>query len=144
MESPHFWEVALSILLVVILELRLNGILILVNTNQDTCAYAKDDLAVYLVGMIPSYILLRCYGDSVFQMISMVITSFLNAVLDPILIMAIGFHGEAIVTVFSQFLSLILVIFYCKKKVYFSLKVDLFRKAFLIPVAKLSIPNIIQ
>lgn len=134
----------------VILELRLNGILILVNTNQDTCAYAKDDLAVYLVGMIPSYIfchitaMLRCYGDSVFQMISMVITSFLNAVLDPILIMAIGFHGEAIATVFSQFLSLILVIFYCKKKVYFSLKVDLFRKAFLIPVAKLSIPNIIQ
>lgn len=141
---------ALSIILVVILELCLNGILTLVNTNPDTFAYARDYLAVYLVGMIPSYIfchitaMLRCYGDSVFQMISMVITSLLNAVLDPILIKAIGFHGAAIATVFSQFVSLILVIFYCKKKAYFNLKTGLFRKEYLLPVAKLSIPTVIQ
>lgn len=70
----------LSVILGVVLELFLNKILLLINTDVSTFEYARDYLDVYLVAMIPSYIfchitaMLRCYGDSVFQMLSMIIT----------------------------------------------------------------------
>lgn len=148
--STLLMTAVLSAILVVFMELWLTEILTLVNAKPETYQYAKDYLTVYLIGMIPSYIfchitaMLRCYGDSIFQMISMIITSLLNAVLDPILIKAIGFHGAAIATVFSQFVSLFLVIIYCRKKAYFKLQLRGFRKAYLWPVAKLSVPTVIQ
>lgn len=148
--STLIMTLGLAIVLVVILEIFLDKILILINTDSGTFAYAKDYLAVYLIGMIPSYIfchitaMLRCYGNSVFQMISMIITSLINAVLDPILIMVIGFHGAAIATVFSQFVSLILVIIYCKKKAYFKLNIRSVKKEYLMPVIRLSVPTVIQ
>lgn len=140
----------LSVILVVILELSLNGILGLMNTKAETYQYAKDYLMVYLIGMIPSYTfchitaMLRCYGDSVFQMISMLITSILNAILDPVLISMIGFHGAAVATVISQVASLVLLVLYCKKKQYFHLRLNSFQKEYLFPVAKLSVPTVIQ
>lgn len=140
----------LAAILVLVLECSLDGILHLMNTKEETFGYAKDYLAVYLIGMIPSYLfchitaMLRCYGDSIFQMISMVVTSIINAILDPILIKLIGFHGAAIATVFSQFVSLLLLIVYCKKKQYFKLSLTAFKKAYLLPVAKLSVPTVIQ
>lgn len=140
----------LSVILVVALEFSLDGVLHLMNTKEKTFGYAKDYLAIYLIGMIPSYLfchitaMLRCYGDSIFQMISMVITSILNAILDPIFIKLIGFHGAAIATVFSQFVSLILLIVYCKKKQYFKLSFTAFKKDYLLPTAKLSVPTVIQ
>lgn len=140
----------LSVILVVALEFSLDGVLHLMNTKEETFGYAKDYLAVYLIGMIPSYLfchitaMLRCYGDSIFQMISMVITSVLNAILDPIFIKLIGFHGAAIATVFSQFVSLFLLIIYCKKKQYFKLSFTSFKKEYLLPTAKLSVPTVIQ
>lgn len=140
----------LSVILVIVLELFLNQILLLINTEASTFEYTRDYLTVYLIGMIPSYIfchitaMLRCYGDSIFQMVSMVITSIINAVLDPILIKLIGFHGAAIATVFSQFVSLILVWLYCKKKAYFKLNIRSVKKDYLMPVIKLSVPTVIQ
>lgn len=140
----------LSVVLVVLLELCLDNILFLINTDADTFVYAKDYLVVYLIGMIPSYIfchitaILRCYGNSIFQMISMVITSIINAILDPILIKMIGFHGAAIATVFSQFVSLLLVVLYCKKKAYFKLDIRSVKKEYVMPVIRLSVPTVIQ
>ena len=103
----------LAVILVAALECSLVGVLVLMNTKKETFQYAKDYLMVYLIGMVPSYIfchvtaMLRCYGDSIFQMISLLVTSILNAVLDPVLIRAIGFHGAAVATVLSQTVSLI-------------------------------------
>lgn len=140
----------ISVILVIALEFPLDGILHVMNTKEETFGYAKDYLAVYLIGMIPSYLfchitaMLRCYGDSIFQMISMVITSILNAILDPVLIKLIGFHGAAVATVFSQFVSLFLLIVYCKKKQYFKLSFTSFRKEYFAPVVKLSVPTVIQ
>lgn len=97
--STLIMTLGLSVVLVGILEIFLDNILLLINTDADTFVYAKDYLAVYLIGMIPSYVfchitaMLRCYGNSIFQMVSMLITSVINAVLDPILIKMIGFHG---------------------------------------------------
>lgn len=140
----------IAVVLVVILEISLNGILQLMGTKAATFQYALDYLAVYLIGMIPSYIfchitaMLRCYGDSIFQMISMLITSILNAVLDPIFIKLIGFHGAAVATVFSQIVSLILLIVYCAKKRYFKIRIKSFKANYLPSVAKLSVPTVIQ
>lgn len=140
----------LSVVLVAVLEVSLNGVLVLMNTKEELFKYAKDYLTVYLIGMVPSYIfchitaMLRCYGDSIFQMVSMLVTSILNAVLDPILIHVIGFHGAAVATVISQMVSLLLLILYCKKKQYFKLRLHSFQSQYLMPVAKLSIPTVIQ
>lgn len=148
--STLIMTLGIAILLVVILEIFLDDILLLINIDLEIFVYAKDYLAIYLVGMIPSYIfchitaMLRCYGNSMFQMISMIITSLINAVLDPILIKMIGFHGAAIATVFSQFVSLILVMLYCKKKAYFKLNIYSVKKAYVMPVIRLSGPTVIQ
>lgn len=148
--STLVMTIVLAIILVSVLEFSINGILSMMNTKPETFGYARDYLMVYLVGMIPSFIfchitsMLRCYGDSIFQMISVLITSILNAILDPIMISAIGFHGAATATVFSQVVSLILLIFYCRKKQYFHLKLRSFKKEYVSPVAKLSIPTVIQ
>lgn len=148
--STLIMTLGLSMVLVVILEVFLDKILLFINTDTSIFAYAKAYLAIYLIGMIPSYIfchitvMLRCYGDSVFQMISMVITSIINAVLDPILIKWIGFHGAAAATVFSQFVSLALVLLYCRKKAYFKINLCSVKKAYFMPVLKLSVPTVIQ
>lgn len=134
--STLIMTLGLSIVLVVILEIFLDDILLLINTDADTFAYAKDYLAVYLIGMIPSYVF--CH------ITAMLITSVINAVLDPILIKMIGFHGAAIATVFSQFVSLILVVLYCKRKAYFKLNIRSVKKEYLMPVIRLSVPTVIQ
>lgn len=140
----------LAVVLVAALECSLDGVLALMNTKEETFRYAKDYLMVYLIGMVPSYIfchvtaMLRCYGDSIFQMISLLVTSILNAVLDPVLIRAIGFHGAAVATVLSQTVSLILLVIYCKKKQYFRLNLHSVRRQYLLPVVRLSIPTVIQ
>lgn len=142
--STLIMTLGLSMVLVVILEVFLDKILLFINTDTSIFAYAKAYLAIYLIGMIPSYIfchitvMLRCYGDSVFQMISMVITSIINAVLDPILIKWIGFHGAAAATVFSQFVSLALVLLYCRKKAYFKINLCSVKKAYFMPATCLN------
>ena len=140
----------ISIVLVIFVELSLNGILTLMNTKPETFPYAKDYLTIYLIGMIPTFIschvssTLRCYGDSVVQMLTMLITSVLNAVLDPILIKVIGFHGAAIATVLAQTTSLLLQLAYCRKKNYFHLNFRAWKKDYIFPVVRLSIPTVIQ
>lgn len=140
----------LSVVLVVVLEFSLGGILKLIKTGTETFHMAKSYLTWYLIGMIPSYLfchltsMLRCYGDSIFQMISMIITSIVNAILDPILIKIMGIQGAAIATVFSQFLSLLLLIIYCLKKKYFKINLKSFKKEYILPVTKLSVPTVIQ
>lgn len=148
--STFIMTAIIAVALVAVLEISLNGVLDLMGTKEETFQYARDYLAVYLIGMIPSYIfchitaMLRCYGDSIFQMLSMLITSILNAVLDPIFIKLIGFHGAAAATVLSQIVSLILLIIYCNKKRYFKIRPKSFGASYLLSAAKLSIPTVIQ
>lgn len=54
----------LSVILVIVLELFLNQILLLINTEASTFEYARDYLTVYLIGMIPSYIFLSYYSNA--------------------------------------------------------------------------------
>lgn len=148
--STLLYTIIISVIMVVVIELLLNPILHLMNTPIETFDYAKNYLIVYLIGVIPSYIfchitsMLRSYGNTIFQMIAMLVTSTLNTILDPILIKLIGFNGAAIATLISQIVSLILVIVYCKKKNYFKISFKGVNSNLVKPVAKLSIPTVIQ
>ena len=81
--------------------------------------YAVDYLRIILFGapfMMTSLCLnnqLRFQGSAVYGMIGMVSGSVLNIVLDPILIFGfgMGIRGAAAATVFSQFVSLLLLLF---------------------------------
>lgn len=74
----------------------------------------------------------------------MLITSILNAVLDPIFIKLIGLHRAAAATVLSQIVSLILLIIYFNKKRYFKIRPKSFGTSYLMSAEKLSIPTVIQ
>ena len=51
-----------------------------------------------------------------FQAVAMLVSTLLNAILDPILIKIIGFHGAAIATLTSQIICLIFMCIYISKK----------------------------
>ncbi|MGN1031345.1 MAG: MATE family efflux transporter, partial [Butyricicoccaceae bacterium] len=80
--------------------------------------YAVDYLRIILVGapfMLTSLCLnnqLRFQGSAVYAMIGMVSGAVLNIVLDPILIFGfdMGISGAAVATIFSQFVSLLLLL----------------------------------
>lgn len=51
-----------------------------------------------------------------FQAVAMLVSTILNAILDPIFIHFIGFHGAAIATLLSQVICLAFMLIYLKKK----------------------------
>lgn len=148
--STLLYTVIIALAMVVVIELLLGNILQWMHARPETVAMAEEYLTIYILGLIPSYIfchltaMLRCYGDSVFQMISMLISSVLNAILDPILIGRMGLGGAAVATVFSQVVSLVVLIFYCRKKGYFHIRLKSMRMDLLASVSKLSVPTVIQ
>ena len=59
---------------------------------------------------------LRSFGNSMFQAVAMLVSTILNAILDPIFIHFIGFHGAAIATLLSQVICLLFMLIYLKKE----------------------------
>lgn len=93
---------------------------------------AYEYLSVYLIGYIAVYLysyftaVLRSFGDSVFQMIAMLICTVLNAVLDPLFIHLYKLRGAAIATVITQLICMIFMIIYMRKKELFKLSLKAF------------------
>lgn len=116
----------------VLAELLLKPLLTLLHTPAATFELAYRYLAVYLLGYVTVYLycyftaVLRSFGNSVFQMIAILICTVLNAILDPILIHFFGFSGAAAATLFSQLLCLVFMVFYLKKKQFLSLRIKAF------------------
>ena len=87
-----------------LLEIFLPGILKALNTPEETYDMAYGYLAIYVLGYFAVYLylyftaVLRSFGNSMFQAAAMLVSTILNAVLDPIFIHFIGFHGAAIAT----------------------------------------------
>ena len=77
---------------------------------------------VYLIGYLAVYLycyftaVLRSFGNSVFQVIAMLICTLLNGILDPVFIHFMGFQGAAVATVLSQTLCLVFMLCYLYKK----------------------------
>ena len=74
----------------------------------------------------------------------MLVSTILNAILDPIFIHFIGFHGAAIATLLSQVICLLFMLIYLKKKKLFSFKISTFDKSEVLPLIQKAIPSVIQ
>ena len=95
------------------------------NISHDVLPYAKDYIAIVIVGSIigiPGYCLnnsLRSIGQAKLSMKIIVITSIMNIILDPIFIFAfkLGIAGAAIATVISQTtLTIYVIVIFIRRK----------------------------
>lgn len=142
--------VVFSLLVTLLLEFLLPTILKLLNTPMETMSMAKDYLSIYILGYLPVYLylyftaVLRSFGNTMFQVIAMLISTILNAILDPIFIQKIGFQGAAIATLLSQSLCLVFMLIYIRKKRIFKFSFVDFDKSTIIPLIKNAIPSVIQ
>lgn len=142
--------VVFSLLVTLLLEFFLPTILKLLNTPMETMSMAKDYLSIYILGYLPVYLylyftaVLRSFGNTIFQVIAMLVSTILNAILDPIFIQKIGFQGAAIATLLSQSLCLVFMLIYIKKKKILKISFVDFDKSTIIPLIKNAIPSVIQ
>lgn len=148
--TSFFVAVAFSILVTILLEVFLPGILKVLNTPAETYDMAYSYLAIYILGYLAVYLylyftaVLRSFGNSMFQAVAMLVSTILNAILDPIFIHFIGFHGAAIATLLSQAICLLFMLIYLKKKKLFKFKISAFDKNEVLPLIQKAIPSIIQ
>ena len=111
---------------------------------------AYQYLAIYVLGYLAVYLycyftaVLRSFGNSVFQVIAMLICTVLNAGLDPLFIHFMGFNGAAVATVLSQTLCLIFMLIYLHKKQLFHLRLSLFDRRMIPSFFAKGIPSAFQ
>ena len=142
--------IVFSLLVTLILELCLPTILGALNTPAETYDMAYSYLTIYVIGYVAVYLylyftaVLRSFGNSMFQAIAMLVSTVLNAILDPIFIHFIGFQGAAIATLLSQIVCLVFMVIYLKKKKLFYLHITWFDKNDVLPLIQKAIPSVIQ
>ena len=142
--------IVFSLLVTLILELCLPNILGALNTPAETYDMAYSYLTIYVLGYVAVYLylyftaVLRSFGNSMFQAIAMLVSTVLNAILDPIFIHFIGFQGAAIATLLSQIVCLVFMVIYLKKKKLFYLHITWFDKNDVLPLIQKAIPSVIQ
>ena len=142
--------IVFSLLVTLILELCLPTILGALNTPAETYDMAYSYLTNYVLGYVAVYLylyftaVLRSFGNSMFQAIAMLVSTVLNAILDPIFIHFIGFQGAAIATLLSQIVCLVFMVIYLKKKKLFYLHITWFDKNDVLPLIQKAIPSVIQ
>lgn len=134
----------------ILLEAALKPILILLHTPGEVMQMAYQYLAIYILGYLAVYLycyftaVLRSFGNSVFQVIAMLICTLLNAGLDPLFIHFFGFNGAAAATVLSQILCLIFMMIYLYRKRLFHFRLSCFDKQLIPSFIKKGIPSAFQ
>lgn len=142
--------VVFSLAVTVCLELALRPILVLLNTPEEVLKLAYEYLSIYLLGYLAVFLycyftaVLRSFGNSVFQVVAMLVCTALNAGLDPLFIHIMGFQGAAVATVLSQTLCLIFMLVYLRQKKLFRLQWKLFDRQWVLPFAVKGIPSAFQ
>lgn len=132
------------------LEIFLKNILIFMNTPEEVFSMAYDYLSVYILGYLAVYLylyftaILRSFGNSMFQVVAILVSTGLNAILDPIFINLLNFKGAAVATVLSQTICLVFMIVYIYKKTVFEVHLKLFNRCDVFEIVKKAIPSILQ
>ena len=150
LSTSFFVSVIFSILITILLEIFLNPILTVLNTPDEIFDMARSYLSIYILGYVAVYLylyftaVLRSFGNTMFQAVAMLVSTVLNAILDPILIKIIGFHGAAIATLTSQIICLIFMCIYISKKKLFKFTLSDFDKSEIMPLIKNAVPSVIQ
>lgn len=115
----------LSVVMTLLCSLCCRQMLVAMNTPEDILEYAYDYLLIIFIG-IPTNLLynlfsgaIRALGDSRAPVLFLIVSAFLNIVLDLTLILVIpmGVSGAALATVISQLVSGLLALFYMLKRV---------------------------
>ena len=134
----------------VLLEATSKSILVLLNTPNEIMQPAYQYLSIYTLGYLSVYLycyftaVLRSFGNSIFQVIAMLICTILNAGLDPLFIRFMGFNGAAVATVLSQTLCLVFMLIYLHKKRLFNFRFSLFDKCLISSFIAKGIPSAVQ
>ncbi|MFT4006518.1 MAG: MATE family efflux transporter [Lacrimispora sp.] len=128
----------------------INGILILGNTPTEIFQTARTYLFIRILSFpfIELYMyfaaVLRSYGNSSVQMIAVILSTVLNIVLDPILIIQTGINGAALATLFAQIISMLVMIGFIFAKKIFRFDIKAMNLKALKEIAKASVPSAIQ
>ncbi len=124
--------------------------MIVLNTPTEIFDMAKNYLSIYALGYVAVYLylyftaILRSFGNTMFQAVAMLVSTLLNAILDPIFINIIGFHGAAIATLISQIICLAFMCIYIYRKKLFNLSLSDFDTKEIMPFVKNAVPSVIQ
>lgn len=139
-----------SMAVTLVIELFLPQILTLLNTPVETFDMAYQYLSIYVAGYFTIYMymhftaIFRSFGDPIFQVKCMLMTTILNAIIDPFFIHLMGLQGAAVATVLSEGLCLLFAFAYLHKKHFFTIQLHDFNRTHIIPILKNSIPSAIQ
>lgn len=142
--------VIFSLLIIGSLEAFLPAILRALNTPAETYNMAYSYLSIYVLGYPAVYLylyftaVLRSFGNSLFQAVAMLVSTAFNAILDPLLIKSIGFHGAAIATLLSQIICLVFMAIYLRNHRFFEFHITWFDKKDVLPLIQKSVPSVIQ
>ena len=142
--------IVFSLMITFVLEIFLPYILTVLNTPAETYDMAYSYLSIYVLGYLAVYLylyftaVLRSFGNSMFQAVAMLVSTVLNAILDPVFIHFVGFHGAAIATLLSQGVCLIFMVVYLKRKQLFSLHITWFDEADILPLIGKALPSVVQ
>ncbi|MFH1210699.1 MAG: MATE family efflux transporter [archaeon] len=125
----------LAIILTAIGLLTLKPMFLLFGATEDVMKLSTDYMSIILMGMFfmfTAYVLSSIFssqGDTKTPMKVQVIGLVLNGILDPIFIytLKLGVKGAAIATVISFIVTMILFIYYLKKKSYLQIKLKSFK-----------------
>lgn len=139
-----------SVVVTIVLEVFLKDILSVMNTPAELFDSAYSYLSIYLIGYAAIYVYMqftavfRSFGDPVFQVKGMFISTVFNAILDPVMIHFMGLSGAAWSTVLSEILCLVFALYYHKKKHLFSLKFEACSVRYIKPLFENALPAAIQ
>lgn len=142
--------VAFSLGVTALLEGLLPSLLAALQTPAGVYPLAYEYLSIYLLGYSAVYLycyftaVLRSFGNTVFQVIAMLVCTVLNAVLDPLFIHALGFRGAALATLLSQTLCLVFMLGYLWRKKLFSLRLSAFSARLIGPFLAKAVPSAFQ
>lgn len=141
---------AFSVGVTAVLELALRPLLSAMNTPPELFSMAYDYLSVYLLGYAAIFLYMhftaafRAFGDPVFQMKGMLLSTVFNAVADPLMIRGFGLRGAAWATVLSEALCLVFAVVYHRKKQLFRLTLRRADAAWVRPLLADAVPSAVQ
>lgn len=139
-----------SLVITFICEFGVGFILSAVNTPREIYARASGFLSIHILSfpfvMMYMYLsaVLRSYGNSIVQLVSIIGCTIVNAVLDPIFIHFMGMNGVAVTTVLSEGAMMILVFAYCKRNKIMRVNLGAFRFETLRSIVSKAVPSMIQ
>lgn len=157
----HSWSIGMIIVVVVTIGgiISSGAILRLLDTPADIMPLATDYLRISMVnvaGLYLSYLIssiLRGIGDTVIPLMFIIISTIINAVLDPLLILgagpipALGLNGAALASLFSTGAAVIPGLIYTKykyKKEPINLTKMQFERPVILEILKIGLPSFAQ